>query len=92
MQKKKFDLTSDIIDITLEKGDKTQITEGVTSNVKEEKSDNVKTKRVLITMAVDEELRREYKVWCTNNGLKMAEAFLKGYKLLKMNTHTTEEK
>lgn len=90
MQKKKFDLTSEIIDINLGGEGQKQIAVDVAPNKKENKSDDVRTKRVLITMAVDEDLRREYKVWCTNNGLKMAEAFLMGYNLLKKNTNNIE--
>lgn len=90
MQKKKFDLTSEIIDINLGGEAQKQIVVDVAPNKKENKSDDVRTKRVLITMAVDEDLRREYKVWCTNNGLKMAEAFLMGCNLLKKNTNNIE--
>jgi hypothetical protein len=77
MQKRKFDLTSDIIQVDLGENEENNFSQ--IGNRQKEK----KNKRVLITMAVDEELRKEYKMWCTRKGLKMAEAFLKGYELLK---------
>ncbi len=35
------------------------------------------------TIAVDDDMRKEFKTWCARNGLKMNEAFIKGFKLLK---------
>ena len=84
MQKKKFDLTSDVIDINLEDGRKDQLL----SQSKRIKEDEGKGKSVLITISVDEELRKEYKTWCIKNDLKMNEAFLKGFNLLKRNEET----
>lgn len=84
MQKKKFDLTSDIIDVDLNRDEEENFSQNKNSNMYVREKEH-KKKKVLITMAVDEELRKEYKMWCTQKGLKMAEAFLKGYELLKKN-------
>lgn len=74
MQKKKFDLTSDIVEVKLEENEiKKTITE----------TDNNKKKNVLLTIAVDSDMRKEFKTWCARNGLKMNEAFIKGFSLLK---------
>ena len=84
MQKKKFDLTSDIIQVNV--GEEKEYTHSVNKNTEVIKEQQIKNrKKVFITIAVDEELRREYKMWCTREGYKMAEAFLKGYELLKKN-------
>lgn len=73
MQKKKFDLTSDIVEVNLE-GNESKKTAAVISNNK---------KNVLLTIAVDVDMRKEFKTWCARNGLKMNEAFIKGFNLLK---------
>jgi hypothetical protein len=83
MQKKKFDLTSDIVNVDLEKENDEGIFVQNTKRNSDSSDKQVKKKKVLISIAVDEELRKEYKMWCTSKGLKMAEAFLKGYELLK---------
>jgi hypothetical protein len=36
-----------------------------------------------LTIAVDSDMRKEFKTWCARNGLKMNEAFIKGFNLLK---------
>lgn len=82
MQKQKFDLTSEIIKIDEGKEEIQRITETKTTMINKVEQVIIK-KKVLITMAVDEELRKEYKMWCTRKGLKMTEAFIKGYELLK---------
>lgn len=69
MQKKKYDLTSDLIKINEEK------------NIIQEKKDDIKI--ILLTMSIEEELRAEFKSWCARHRLKMNEAFVKGFKLLK---------
>lgn len=86
MQKKKFDLTSDIVDIDFK-----EVSQDEHLPLKKEKSAqpiqnkaNIeKKKSVLITISVDEEKRKEYKTWCAKNGLQMNEAFLEGFELLK---------
>ncbi len=83
MQKKKFDLTSNIIDVDLNRGEEEKFPQNRNSGYDAREKIADRRKKVLITMAVDEELRKEYKMWCTQKGLKMAEAFLKGYELLK---------
>lgn len=80
MKKQKFDLTSEIIKLD-ENAEETQpITETTMANKVEKVMGK---KKVLITMAVEEELRKKYKMWCTRRGFKMAEAFIKGFELLK---------
>jgi hypothetical protein len=74
MQKKKFDLTPDIVKVKLEDTEFKKFT-------KKEEED--KKKNVLLTIAVNPDIRKEFKTWCARNGLKMNEAFLKGFSLLK---------
>jgi len=74
MQKKKYDLTSDLIDLSSEE------------NIIREKVGLIpptSTQTILLTMSIDEELRAEFKSWCARHRLKMNEAFIKGFKLLK---------
>ena len=75
MQKKKFDLTSDIVEVRLEEK---SIDEERESKKVEKRKDNV-----LLTISVDTDKRTEFKTWCAKNNLKMNEAFLKGFDLLK---------
>ncbi len=79
MQKKKFDLTSDIVEVSLEKSE-TKVPIVLEGNKKE--------KKVLLTIAVDADMRKEFKTWCARNGLKMNEAFIKGFNLLKKQEYT----
>lgn len=69
MQKKKYDLTSDLINISEEKK---------TFQLEKEKSNTI-----LLTMSIEEELRAEFKSWCARHRYKMNEAFVQGFKLLK---------
>lgn len=78
MTKKKYDLTSDIVNTDLIEADKTELLKK-----------SVKT--VLLTMSVNEDVRREFKTWCAQNGFKMNEAFLKGFELLKNNTNQSNK-
>lgn len=73
MKKKKFDLTSDIVNIELEENQKFIPSE----------EDVGKKKNVLLAISIEEEKRREFKTWCAKNNLKMNEAFLKGFELLR---------
>ena len=79
MQKKKFDLTSDIVEVKLEENEFKKTVTPISNN---------KKKNVLLTIAVDEDMRKEFKTWCARNGFKMNEAFLKGFKLLKKQDYT----
>jgi len=73
MQKKKYDLTSDLVDLSPEK-----------IIVRDKKESTVPSpKIILLTMSIDEDLRAEFKSWCARHRLKMNEAFIKGFKLLK---------
>lgn len=74
MQKKKFDLTSDIVEVKLEENEFKKPVTSISNN---------KKKNVLLTIAVDADMRKEFKTWCARNGLKMNEAFIKGFNLLK---------
>ena len=73
MQKKKYDLTSDLVNLSSEE------------NIIQEKKVLVPTapRTILLTMSIEEELRAEFKSWCARHRLKMNEAFIKGFKLLK---------
>ena len=81
MQKKKFDLTSDIINVNLDEA----MSDRHLAPKEEIERTNIEKKVVLVTLSVEEELRKEYKTWCASKGLKMNEAFLKGFDLLKKN-------
>ena len=74
MQKKKFDLTSDIVEVKLEENELKKPIGVIDSKNK---------KNVLLTIAVDADMRKEFKTWCARNGFKMNEAFIKGFNLLK---------
>lgn len=69
MRKKKFDLTSDLVEV-----------EHTTQIVKENKEKN---KLVLITLSIEEARRADFKSWCARHRYKMNEAFMEGFKLLK---------
>lgn len=73
MKKKKYDLTSDLVNVNQE------------DVVVLEKKPVVQAsnKVILLTMSIEEELRAEFKSWCARHRLKMNEAFVKGFKLLK---------
>jgi hypothetical protein len=77
MQKKKYDLTSDLINVDLE----TNADESKINNHTYEQSK--KDKNILLTMSVEEGFRAEYKSWCARHRLKMSEAIVKGFQLLK---------
>ena len=87
MQKKKFDLTSDIVNVDLEdiKMDQRSSLEssGFSSKAAQKRNGAENKRAVLITISVDEEVRKEYKTWCAKRGVKMNEAFLEGFELLK---------
>ena len=77
MKKKKYDLTSDLVTIDnemyiIEENPK------VNDTVKVNKSTNI-----LLTMSVEESFRAEFKSWCACHRLKMNEAIVKGFQLLK---------
>ena len=76
MQKKKFDLTAEIVNID-DDGAERDI------SISEAKIKPPEEKKVLITMSVEESVRKEYKIWCARNGMQMKDAFIKGFELLK---------
>ena len=67
VKKKKFDLTTDL----------------VATNKSTEQVTIAPMKSVLLTIAVEEEFRVEFKTWCVQHRLKMKDAFIQGFKLLK---------
>lgn len=69
MKKKKYDLTSDLVDV------------GNTPKVI--KQDKEMNKLVLVTLSIEEIKRAEFKSWCARHRYKMKEAFIEGFKLLK---------
>lgn len=69
MKKKKYDLTSDLVDVN--------------SELKIIKKDKAINKLVLITLSIEEIKRAEFKSWCARHRYKMNEAFIEGFKLLK---------
>jgi hypothetical protein len=71
MQKKKYNLTADLVSLD---------NESITNRVDENKK---KSKHVLITLSVDEEFRYEFKSWCVRHRMKMNEALDKSFVLLK---------
>jgi hypothetical protein len=75
MQKKKYDLTSDLVNLSSE--------ENIIRREKELLPPPTSTKTILLTMSIDEDLRAEFKSWCARHRLKMNEAFIKGFKLLQ---------
>ena len=82
MAKPKFDLTSDIVEVTQESVTATP-TNYHSKLEKSETSSKVYGEQILLTIAVEKDVRDEFKVWCAQNKLKMREAFLKGFELLK---------
>lgn len=75
MQKKKYDLSSDLVDISSG--------EEKTLFSKELPPHHSATPRTALSIAIEEAERDEFKVWCARNKLKMNEAFLMAFKLLK---------
>jgi hypothetical protein len=73
MQKKKYDLTSDLVDLSSEVSRTSEQQQPIARN----------QKAILLTMSIDEEIRAEFKSWCARHRLKMNEAFIKGFELLK---------
>ncbi|PCJ22179.1 MAG: hypothetical protein COA94_09270 [Rickettsiales bacterium] len=90
MPKKKFDLTSDIINVDLGEANAEESLPAVLSQSRAHRQQEVeaKNKNVLLTFSVEEAFRKEYKIWCARKGLKMNEAFIKGFELLKQVDYT----
>ena len=77
MKKRKFDLTSDIVEVSADNGK--EITMPLDNRqIKHQKSN------IHMTLAVEANVRNEYKAWCAKNNLQMSEAFLKAFDLLKL--------
>ena len=70
MSKKKFTLTSDIVQLSPEE----------TSHHEKNLS---KTERITITLLVDKPFRTEIKTWCASKNITLVEAVKKGFQILK---------
>lgn len=81
MQKKKFDLTADLINLSEESTVNMSFNKNDVNNQKS--SNNVKNKSVSLTVSVEESFHAEFKSWCARHRLKMNEAITKGFQLLK---------
>lgn len=81
MTKKKFSLTSDLIEVM--KSDDTANHQTTSSQILVAKKSASKKEQVLITIAIEEELKDEFKIWCVKHKLKMREAFIEGFELLQ---------
>jgi hypothetical protein len=86
--KRKFDLSPDLVQIDSSvESPNDETTEQVNSTVVDDnKLPNPvvqKIKPTLMTIGVAPEFKREYKVWCAKRGLKMQDAFIKAFELLK---------
>jgi len=81
MQKRKFDLTADIVEV---KGGKEEVEAAKTNAaVKTDEKAPKEVVTVLMGIQVEEDIRADYKAWCARHKMKMNEAFIKGFKLLK---------
>lgn len=78
MQKKKFDLTADLIDISDEDKRKVQPSQNIVRTVLKKEKETI-----LLTVSVKESFRAEFKSWCARHRLKMNEAVIEGFQLLK---------
>jgi hypothetical protein len=86
MTKKKFSLTSDLIEVKTEENNVISNNQSISDNSIINKIEVKKNDQVFLTIAIDEETRAEFKIWCVKNKLKMRDAFLEGFDLLK-NTY-----
>ena len=77
MKKRKFDLTSDIVEVSVDNGKEVTMPPD-NRQIKNQKSN------IHMTLAVEANVRNEYKAWCAKNNLQMSEAFLKAFDLLKL--------
>lgn len=73
MQKKKYDLTSDIVDVSLE-GKEQALMQSLEALSKDQNKNN-NNNNVLLTISLDAKKRNEFKAWCAKKGLKINEAF-----------------
>ena len=78
MQKKKYDLTSELVDISSEPANIL-----ITDIPPFKKSNLPKEDKILLSISIDDDVRADFKGWCARHKLKMNEAFIKGFKLLK---------
>lgn len=71
MSKKKFTLTSDMIQLSSNADDF------------KESGKTIKSEKVTITLLVDKTFRTEFKTWCASKNITLVEAVKKGFQLLK---------
>lgn len=77
MQKKKFDLTTDIVEVGSVESAAT-VNDATFSEPM-----RLEPLTVMLGIQVEEQVRADYKIWCARHRMKMNEAFLKGFALLK---------
>lgn len=85
MSKKKFSLTSDLVQIEPSKSD-------TNSTNKPSPISAPKSKRVTVTIATTEDFRTEIKTWCAKNNITLSDAFKKSFKLLMATQDQNKEK
>lgn len=88
IQKRKFDLSPDLVQIdSAIEAQPNDVIEPVGSTIVDDsKLPNPAIKKIkptLMTIGVDPVFKREYKVWCAKRGLKMQDAFIQAFELLK---------
>ena len=83
MQKKKFDLKHDLVQVDLGKNNNNDYFVSDKKINKKEESPQKKEKQVLLSIRVDEKFHKEYKIWCAKKGINMKDAFLTSFELMK---------
>lgn len=91
MTKKKFELTSNIVEVDLDeaKNDQIQLNASASTDreIKPAQTSEKQEGRALLTIAVSPDVRKEYKVFCAKKGMRMQDAFIKGFELLKASEY-----
>lgn len=83
-EKKKFELTPDLINLEDENAEyKTSIPLVTKRPGAEIAEKNDKTKGAYLNLSVPEDFRKEYKIWCAQKGLKQNEALIKMFDAVK---------
>jgi len=82
MAKRKFDLSSDTID--LESSSKSEL-ENESNPVVETKIEDAEIFDT-ITLRVKKNIKKEFKLWCVENNIQMNDAFVEAWTVLKNHT------
>lgn len=85
MAKRKFDLSSDTID--LESSPKSEL-ENESKSLTETKIEDIEIFDT-ITLRVKKNIKKEFKLWCVENNIQMNDAFVEAWTALKKNTAPT---